>query len=100
VSAPASTDLNHKITASISSFQTEWSLLRALVGGKPQTISRVVNAPVETVRWKVLLDLADRHGVQPLLYQALSQAGGFASTEEMRVLAQLYQTNLHKGLLL
>lgn len=101
MSAPASTDLNHKIPASVSSLQTEWSLLRALVcGTKAQTLSSVVPTLPETVRWKVLLDLADRHGVQPLLYQALSQVEGLASTPGMRVLGQLYQTNLHKALLL
>lgn len=103
MSAPSSTDLNHQIPPSVSSLHTEWSLLRALVCGvKPQTAvtSEGIAILPETVRWKVLLELADRHGVQPLLYQALSQLETGVSTAEMRVLTQLYHSNLHKALLL
>ena len=52
------------------------------------------------VRWRVLFDLAERHGVQPLIYQAASQSKEVIPAPEMRILAQLYQTNLHRAMLL
>jgi hypothetical protein len=52
------------------------------------------------VRWSVLFDLAEHHGVQPLLYQALSRIQDLVPDADMRRLARLYQTNLHRALLL
>ena len=54
----------------------------------------------QPVRWKPVFELAERHGTQPLLYQALSGLEPAVPPEEMFVLQQAYQTNLHKSLLL
>ncbi len=51
-------------------------------------------------RWGVLFDLADHHGVQPLLYQSLSAFSQDVPADELRSLKQSYQTNLHKALFL
>jgi len=47
-----------------------------------------------------VFELAERHGTQPLLYQALSGFERAVPPEEMFLLKQAYQTNLHKALLL
>jgi len=52
------------------------------------------------VRWKSLFDLAEHHGTQPLLYQALSGLEEAVPHEDMLALKQSFQTNLHKSLLL
>ncbi len=54
----------------------------------------------EGVRWKVLFDLAERHGVHPLLYRAFSGEQDWVPAAEMRVQSQLYQANLHKAMLI
>jgi len=51
-------------------------------------------------RWTVLFDLAERHGVQPLLAQGLLQADGLIPHNEVQNLKQNYLANLHKALLL
>lgn len=50
--------------------------------------------------WNELLARADRHGVQPLLFQSLSSVGDAVPAEPMRALTQQYQANLHKALFL
>ena len=79
----------------------EWSLLLAGCADdiQPQQTERL-RALCGSVRWKIVFDLADRHGVQPLLHQALSRIEDAVPAAEMRVLKQLYQTNLHKALFL
>jgi hypothetical protein len=54
----------------------------------------------EPLRWKLLFDLADRHGTQPLLYQALVGIDDAIPREQVSWLEQRYQTNLHKALFL
>ena len=54
----------------------------------------------EPVGWKRLFDLADRHGTQPLLYQALAGVADAVPPDEMSSLRQSYQTNMHKALFL
>lgn len=48
--------------------------------------------------------MAERHGLQPLLYQALSAAGSADAqavpADELRALQRAYEANLHKALLL
>lgn len=53
----------------------------------------------QPVRWKILFDLADRHGTLPLLYQALVAVEG-APREHLPWLEQRHQVNLHRALLL
>jgi Uncharacterised nucleotidyltransferase len=97
VSAPASADPTQDIPVLNSSQVPEWVFLRAAVSQQNPVRLRALAAGV---RWRILLDLAERHGVQPLLYQGLSRADGLVPAPEMRVLAQLYQANLHKSLLI
>src|SRR6266496_2607685 len=53
----------------------------------------------QPIRWKILFDLADRHGSLPLLYQALVTIEG-APREQLPWLEQRHQINLHRALLL
>jgi hypothetical protein len=76
-------------------------LLRTLLSDNlSQKESNCAPALRNQIRWKVLFDLADRHGVQPLLYQALSTKQDIVPAADMRTLAHLYQTNVHKTLFL
>jgi hypothetical protein len=85
-----------------AALDTEWSLLRAACSAdlSPAKLERLRSLSCETLRWKALFDLADRHGTQPLLYQALSKVEGAVDPEQMRALQQRYQINLHKALFL
>lgn len=52
------------------------------------------------LRWDLLLDLADRHGVEPILYQALLNCKDALPSEHLGLLTQRHQTNVHKTLML
>jgi hypothetical protein len=82
-----------------SAHETEWSLLRAACSAvaRRQDLVDLIAKPVD---WRILFDLADHHGVEPLLYQRLSSTTEFVPADEMRSLEQSYQTNLHKAMLL
>src|SRR5207249_11668011 len=54
----------------------------------------------QPVRWKSLLDLATRHGAQPLLYQVLVEIKNAIPADQTPRLEQCHQINLHKALLL
>jgi hypothetical protein len=84
-----------------SALETEWSLLRAAcsTGGSQEKRDRTRLLLRSPIRWKLLSDLAERHGVQPLLCQALSGVD-LVPSEQMRILQQGYQSNLHKSLFL
>lgn len=97
MSAPISLTSRQDSPVLISSPDAEWAFLCAAVSGENSDRLRFLSA---RVRWRVLFDLAERHGVQPLVYQALSRSEGVIPAPEMRVLAQLYQTNLHRAMLL
>jgi len=80
----------------------EWSLLLAACFApnhkeKNDRIRALLQSPP---RWDVAVDLADRHGVQPLLFQALSDFKDAVPSEIFNALAQNYQTNVHKALIL
>lgn len=85
-----------------ATLDTEWSLLLAAcsVGSpdeKADTLRPLLRRPI---RWKHLFDLADQHGVLPLLHQALSAHVDAVPADAMNALHQAFQTNLHKSLLL
>lgn len=85
-----------------SALEPEWSLLRVACSEddsqkKPESLLGLLRQPM---RWEVLWDLADRHGVQPLLSQALLSVGDSITPELRDPLRQSFQTNLHKALLL
>ena len=54
----------------------------------------------QPIRWKFLLDLADHHGVLPLLCQSLAGVHDAIPPDNLFPLMRSYQTNLQKALLL
>lgn len=79
--------------------ETEWSLLTAACSGATAR-EKLVSILQKPIRWKLLLDLAERHGVLPLLSQALFRVADQIPAEEAPVLKARYQANLHKALFL
>src|SRR5215471_9130674 len=79
--------------------ETEWSLLCAACSGV-NARENLVSILQKPIRWKLLLDLAERHGVLPLLSQALFRVADQIPEEEARNLKDRYQANLHKALFL
>jgi len=80
----------------------EWFLLRAICSERDADERReqIFNLLHAAIRWPVLLELADRHGVQPLLYQTLANFEQLVPAEQFLTLKQNYRTNLHKALVL
>lgn len=97
MTAPVSSDPQQHAPVFPSPLTPEWGFLQAAVASASPDWLRSL-AP--QVRWRVLLDLAEHHAVQPLLHRAISAAGSIAPAHEMAVLAQLCQTNLHKAMLM
>jgi hypothetical protein len=87
-----------------TTLDAEWSLLRAACSDipRPEKIDRIRLLSRESIRWNLLLDLADRHGTQPLLYQAFVgiDDADAVPPAEMSALKKRYQINLHKALFL
>jgi hypothetical protein len=81
---------------------TEWSLLLAACSAvaRPENLDSVHSRLAGPINWASLLDLADQHGVAPLLCHVLTQIGDDVTAEHMRSLKQSYQTNLRKSLIL
>lgn len=84
-----------------STSDAEWSLLLAACSDniQPREPEHILSG-CRSVRWRVLFDLAERHGVHPLLCQTLLKAGDAVPPAEARTLKQLQQTNVHKALFL
>jgi hypothetical protein len=83
-------------------FEPEWTFLRAACcecnnEKKLSTLHALLRSPI---RWKILFDLADRHGVLPLLAQSLFSVQECVPADELSALKQPYQANVHKTLLL
>jgi hypothetical protein len=91
-----------------ATLEAEWSLLLAACSEIPrqEKTARIRLLSREPIRWKLLFELADRHGTQPLLYEALVNADakdgveGAVPPEHVSSLEQRYRTNLHKALFL
>jgi hypothetical protein len=85
-----------------ATLQAEWSVLRTACSEIPrqEKSARLRLLAREPLRWKLLFDLADRHGAQPLLYQSLVDIEDAIPREQTSWLEQRYQTNLHKALFL
>jgi hypothetical protein len=88
--------------ATSATLDAEWSILLAACSEipHPEKTERLRLLLRQPVRWNVLLDLAERHGVQPLLYQALVATEGAIPPSQISGIEQRYQVNLHKALLL
>lgn len=81
--------------------EPEWLLLRAACSADPRSAAESTRTLLASpIRWKFLFDLAENHGVQPLLHDLLSSALELVPPQEIQALARSYQTNLHKALLL
>jgi Uncharacterised nucleotidyltransferase len=81
---------------------TEWSVLLTVGSNLPidQKLDRLRSQLSSPVQWAELFALAERHGVLPLLHQALNPVRDAIPREAMHSLEQSYQTNVHKALLL
>lgn len=79
----------------------EWSVLLAACSGTPAAKNDDhLRALLQgTIPWKPLFDLAEKHGAQPLLHQALMRFEDAIPPEQKLVLQQSYQTNLLKAML-
>lgn len=90
--------------ATSTSVKREWNLL--LAGSSPEygkrEIDRIRQLLEERSRvdWGDVLNLADRHGTASLLYRNLSCLPDAVPPPALAVLAQRYQTNVHKSLFL
>ena len=86
--------------------EPEWLLLLTACSEIPrqEKIDRIRLQSRQPIRWKLLFDLAERHGVQPLLHRALVDVqdgvDDAVPPAEMAQLRQSNQNNLHKALLL
>ena len=85
----------------LPALDAEWSLLRTacIANSNRDQKQRLRDLSRGPIRWKLLFDLADRHGVQPLLHQALAGVDE-VPIEERRALTQSFHANLHKALFL
>jgi len=85
-----------------AALDSEWSLLLAACSVVPndEKQSRLRSALRQPIRWKSLFDLAERHGTLPLLFDAFSKIEDALPAEQLRILQQAYQTNLHKAMFL
>ena len=85
-----------------ATLETEWSLLCAACSATPsqEKSDSIRNLLRQPVRWKLLFDLADRHGTQPLLCQALANVHDAVPADDMSLMMRSNQTNVHKALLL
>lgn len=97
-----STEISSDIAVNGSARGNEWLLLLAACStlSPEQAAGQMRSILSQPLRWDELLDLADRHGVQPLLFRSLSTVADAVPTELMRRLARRYQANLHKALFL
>jgi len=86
----------------------EWSVLlaacslncSAVASQQEQEKDRLSSLLRRPMRWRVLSQLAGRHGVEPTLYQAIAEHEDLIPPSELNALRQSYQTNLHKALFL
>jgi hypothetical protein len=80
----------------------EWSLLLAACSdiSSEEKLHCIKDASQAPLAWNDLIALAERHGLQPMLYQGLRDLEESIPAEVMRSLSLGYQANLHKALLL
>lgn len=85
-----------------ATLDAEWDFLLAACSTIPphEQLIRLRRLLQQPLRWKAIFELADQHGVQPLLYQSLSGIENEIPPEALRSLKQAFQTNLHKAMLL
>ena len=90
--------------ATSTSVEREWNLL--LAASSPDCGQREIDrirqllearSPVD---WGAVLEQADRHGTSSLVYRNLSHLPGDVPSSALVLLAQRYETNVHKSLFL
>ena len=88
--------------ASSPALDAEWYLLLTACSAfaHPKNLDRVHSRLAEPMNWASLLDLAEQHGVAPLLCHVLSPIENEVPLEPMGWLKQKYQTNIRKSLIL
>jgi hypothetical protein len=70
------------------------------VDSEQKKTARIRTLLQPTLRWQSLFDLAERHGVAPLLHQSLSAFETSIPPDNFRWLHDQYHRNLHKALFL
>jgi hypothetical protein len=80
----------------------QWSILLTACSALPrdQKQLQLRSVLLTSVGWRELFVLAERHGVQPLLCQALDLVRDTIPAKARQDLEQIYQTNLHKALIM
>lgn len=78
----------------------EWLLLLAACSCAPSHEKLNCTHDQQPIDWHELFALAERHGVLPLLYEALRGAENRVPADALHALSLSYQTNLHKTMLL
>jgi hypothetical protein len=83
-------------------YGAEWAVLLAACATLPSDAKqlRLRSLLATPLHWEHLFLLAERHGVQPLLCQALNSVRDALPAEHRPALERNYQANLHKSLLL
>jgi putative nucleotidyltransferase-like protein len=96
--------LPETMSATIDSGESEWSLLRAACSlssgsadSSPEIFRQSLRRPLN---WASLLQLAEHHGLVPILYQSLSSVSREVPSPNLSLLKERYQTNLHRTLFL
>jgi hypothetical protein len=75
-------------------------LAACCVDSEEEKAARIRSLLQPTLHWQALFDIAERHGVVPLLYQSLSAFETSIPADNFRWLRDHYQRNLHKALFL
>jgi hypothetical protein len=85
-----------------SKLAAEWTLLRASCARdlSAEDLERVRMILRSSIQWPTLFELADRHGLQPLLFDLLSHVEELTPTEEMDKLRRYCRSNVHRALFL
>lgn len=96
--------LPETVPATIHAVEPEWALLLAacrLSSGRSDSSHEFCRQFLRTpLNWASFLQLAEHHGVVPILYQALSSLAGEVPPASLALLKQRYETNLHRTLFL
>jgi hypothetical protein len=79
----------------------EWRLILAACSASPEKKKdRIRESLADPIEWKDVWRLADTHGVEPLLFQALSETKDFVPGEGVHRMEQDFRANLHRVLFL
>jgi hypothetical protein len=89
-------------STSEAGFDSQWSLLQAACSAinQEKKKARLRDLLRRPPNWEVLLKLAERHGVAPLLHRAVSSLGSEAPLAGASLLKRYYESNLHRTLFL